>query len=117
RGEIELSSVPFAGLIGPNKAVAFARLTQFTPGCARQVRDALDSLKSVRPNLSAVVLDLRNNPGGLLDEAVNICNLFVDRDQVVVSTRGKMQEWDKDFKTNGPSWDLKIPLAVLVNHS
>lgn len=117
RGEIELSSVPFAGLIGPNKDVAFVRLTQFTPGCARQVRDALDSLKSVRPNLSGVVLDLRNNPGGLLDEAVNICNLFIDRDQVVVSTRGKMQEWDKDFKTNGPSWDLKIPLAVLVNHS
>jgi carboxyl-terminal processing protease len=117
RGEIELSSVPFAGLVGTNKDIAFVRLTQFTPACSKLVRSALDSLKTVKPELKGVVLDLRNNPGGLLDEAVNICNLFVDRDQLVVSTKGKMQEWDKDFKTSGPAWDLKIPLAVLVNHS
>src|SRR5690349_16033812 len=117
RGEIELSSVPFAGLIGPEKDIAFVRLTQFTPACGRLVRNALDSLKGVKPDLKGVVLDLRNNPGGLLDEAVNICNLFTDRNQLVVSTKGKMQDWDKDFKTSGPAWDLKIPLMVLVNHS
>lgn len=117
RGEIELSSVPFAGLIGPNKDVAFVRLTQFTPNCARQVRSSLDSLRTAKPDLKGVVLDLRNNPGGLLDEAVNVCNLFTDRDQLVVSTKGKMHEWDKDFKTTGSAWDLKIPLAVLINHS
>jgi carboxyl-terminal processing protease len=117
RGEIELSSVPFAGLLGANKDIAFVRLTQFTPACSKLVKSALDSLKTIKPELKGVVLDLRNNPGGLLDEAVNICNLFVDRDQLVVSTKGKMQEWDKDFKTSGPAWDLKIPLAVLVNHS
>jgi carboxyl-terminal processing protease len=117
RGEIELSSVPFAGLIGTDKDVAFVRLTQFTPGCSRLVRSALDSLKTVKPDLKGVVLDLRNNPGGLLDEAVNICNLFTDRDQLVVSTKGKMSDWDKDFKTSGPAWDLKVPLAILVNHS
>ncbi len=117
RGEIELSSVPFAGLVGAGKDIAFVRLTQFTPGCARQLRKALDSLKGVRADLKGVVLDLRNNPGGLLDEAVNICNLFTDRGQLVVSTKGKMQDWDKDFKTEGPAWDLKIPLAVLINHS
>jgi carboxyl-terminal processing protease len=117
RGEIELSSVPYAGLIGANKDVAFVRLTQFTPNCARQVRNALDSLRTAKPELKGVVLDLRNNPGGLLDEAVNVCNLFTDRDQLVVSTKGKMKEWDKDFKTSGAAWDLKIPLAVLINHS
>ncbi len=117
RGEIELSSVPFAGLVGPNKDIAFVRLTQFTPMCGRQVRNALDSLKTAKPDLKGVVLDLRNNPGGLLDEAVNVCNIFTDRDQLVVSTKGKMQDWDKDFKTQGPAWDLKIPLTVLVNHS
>jgi carboxyl-terminal processing protease len=117
RGEIELSSVPFAALVGTNKDIAFVRLTQFTPACSRLVRSALDSLKTAKPELKGVVLDLRNNPGGLLDEAVNICNLFVDRDQLVVSTKGKMQEWDKDFKTSGPAWDLKVPLVVLVNHS
>jgi len=64
-----------------------------------------------------VVLDLRNNPGGLLDEAVNLCNIFVDRGQLVVSTKGKMQESDKDYKTTEAPWDTKVPLAVLVNHS
>lgn len=117
RGEIELSSVPFFGLIGPNKDIAFVRLTQFTPSCGKLVRGALDSLKTVKPELKGVVLDLRNNPGGLLDEAVNVCNIFTDRDQLIVSTKGKMQEWDKDFKTGSAAWDTKIPLTVLVNHS
>jgi carboxyl-terminal processing protease len=117
RGEIELSSVPYAGFVGDQKNVGFVRLTQFTPGCGRMVRDALDSLKKIKPDMKAVVLDLRNNPGGLLDEAVNVCNIFVDRGQLVVSTKGKMQDWDKDFKTTGAPWDTKIPLAVLVNHS
>lgn len=116
RGEVELSSVPYSGLIGPDKSVAYVRLTQFTPNCARTVRNALDSLKGVKP-LSGVVLDLRNNPGGLLDEAVNLCNIFIDRGQLVVSTKGKMQDWDKDFKTSSAPWDLTVPLAVLVNHS
>jgi carboxyl-terminal processing protease len=79
RGEIELSSVPYAGLMGGNKNIAYVRLTQFTPGCSRQVKNALDSMKKIEPNLAGVVIDVRNNPGGLLDEAVNICNLFVDR--------------------------------------
>ena len=117
RGEIELSSVPYAGLVGPKNDVAFVRLTQFTPNCARLVKDALDSLKGVQPALSGVVLDLRNNPGGLLDQAVDMCNLFTDRGQLVVSTRGKMAEWDKEYKTTGQAWDIKMPLAVLINHS
>lgn len=117
RGEIELSSVPYSGLVGPNKDIAFVNLTQFTPNCSRLVRSALDSLKNKQPNLKGVVLDLRNDPGGLLNEAVAICNLFVDRGQLVVSTKGKTPEWDKDFNTTGAPWDTKIPLAVLVNGS
>ena len=117
RGEIELSSVPYAGLIGPKKDVAFVKLTQFTPACSRLVRKALDSLKAAQPKLRGVVLDLRNNPGGLLDEAVNVCNLFIDKGELIVSTKGKVKEWDKDFKTTASPWDLKIPLTVLINHS
>lgn len=117
RGEIELSSVPYAGLVGKDKNIAFVRLTQFTPNCSRLLRNALDSLKTAQPALKGVVLDLRNNPGGLLDEAVNTCNLFVDRGQLVVSTKGKMKDWDKDFKTSGAAWDTQIPLTVIVNHS
>lgn len=117
RGEVELSSVPLATLLGGDKSVAYVKLNQFTPGCARIVRNALDSLKGVNRDMKSVVLDLRNNPGGLLDEAVNLCNIFIDRNQLVVSTKGKMQDWDKDFKTTGSAWDLTIPVAVIVNHS
>ena len=117
RGEIEISSVPYAGLIGPQKNIAYVKLTQFTQGCARQVRDAYDSLQKVQPALKGLVLDLRNNPGGLLDEAVGVCNIFVERGQLVVSTKGKIPDMDKEYKTPGAVWNKDLPLAVLVNHS
>lgn len=117
RGEIEVSSVPYAGLIGSHTDIAYVKLTQFTQQCGRQVRYALDSLKKAHPDLKGVVLDLRNNPGGLLDEAVTVCNIFVDRGQLVVSTKGKLHDMDREYKTDGPAWDTKVPLTVLVNHS
>lgn len=118
RGEIELSSVPYAALAGPNKDMGYVLLTQFTPGCSRLVRQSLDSLKNkAGGKLSGVILDLRSNPGGLLDEAVNVCNLFLDKGQLVVSTKGKMQDWDKNYNTPGAAWDNKIPVAVLINGS
>jgi carboxyl-terminal processing protease len=116
REEIKLSSVPYASLVGDQNNIAYVNLTQFTPNCARDVRNALDSLKKAQPALKGVVLDLRGNPGGLLDEAVNVCNLFIEKGQLVVSTKGKNKEWEKQFKTSGTPWDLEIPLAVLVNH-
>lgn len=117
RGEIEVSSVPYSGLVGAGKNIGYVRLTQFTPGCTRLVRMALDSLKKKESQMKGIVLDLRNNPGGLLDEAVGICNLFIGQGQLVVSTKGKMAEWDKDFKTPALAWDDKIPVTVLVNNS
>jgi len=115
RGEIEISSVPYAALVGNNKDIAYVKLNQFTIGCSRLVKDNLDSLKKVNANLKGVVLDLRNNPGGLLDEAVSVCNLFVDKGQLVVTTKGKLKEMDKEYKTPSASWDNKIPLTVLIN--
>lgn len=115
RSEIELSSVPFASLYGAKKDIAYVKLTQFTPHCARLVKAQLDSLKKVQPALTGIVLDLRSNPGGLLDEAVSICNLFVDKGQLIVSTKGRVKEWEHDFKTNAQPWDVKIPVTVLIN--
>ena len=117
RGEIEISSVPYAALIGTQKNIAYVKLTQFTQGCSRQVKNAYDSLIKAQPGLKGIVLDLRNNPGGLVDEAVNICNLFVDRDQIVVTTRGKIPDMDKEYKTAGPVWNKDLPVTVLVNRS
>ncbi len=116
REEIKLSSVPYSSLLGPENNIAYVFLSQFTPNCGRDVRNALDSLKKAQPALKGVVLDLRGNPGGLLDEAVNVCNLFIEKGQLVVSTKGKNKEWSKQFRTTGSPWDLEIPLAVLVNH-
>lgn len=117
RGEIEISSVPYYSLIGDQNNIAYVRLTQFTQGCARQVKDAFDSLQRAQPGLKGLVLDLRNNPGGLLDEAVAICNIFVDKNQLVVSTKGKIADMDKEYRTPGLVWNKDLPLTVLVNHS
>ena len=117
RAEIDISSVPFFGLVGKSNDIGFVKLTQFTMGCGRQVRMAVDSLKRAQPLLKGIILDLRSNPGGLLDEAVAICNIFIEKGQVVVATKGKLPEMDKEYKTLGQPLDTKIPVAVLVNHS
>lgn len=117
RGEIELSSVPYAGFIGSNSNVGYVKLTQFTPNCSRLIRAALDSLKEEKPDMNGVVLDLRNNPGGLLSEAVATCNLFIEKGKLVVSTKGRLKEWEQEFKTKSQPWDTNIPVAVLINRS
>ena len=117
RGEIEISSVPYAGLVGAQNDIAYVRLTQFTQQCGNAVKDAYDSLKKVQPSLRGMVLDLRNNPGGLLDEAVNICNIFIDKGQSVLTTRYRIEEMNKEYKTTIQAWNKDLPLAVLVNKS
>lgn len=116
REEISISSVPYFTLLGKDKNIAYASLTQFTQNCSRDLLKALDSLKAQSNGLKGVVLDLRGNPGGLLNEAVSVCNLFVERGQLVVSTKGKNADWNKEFHTNTTAWNTAIPLVVLVNH-
>ncbi|HPI54084.1 MAG TPA: S41 family peptidase, partial [Chitinophagaceae bacterium] len=117
REEINVSSVPYAGMIGGQQEFAYVRLTQFTERCGYLVRNALDSLKKANPAMKGVILDLRYNPGGLLDEAVNMCNIFLNTNQLIVSTKGKVIESDKDYRTQGTPWDEKIPLTILTNRN
>lgn len=117
REEIQVSSVPYAGFIGPAREYAYVRLSQFTDHCSSLLKNALDSLKKVNPQTKGIILDLRYNPGGLLEEAVNISNLFIPSNQLVVTTKGKNEEWDKTYKTSLPAWDDKTPLAVLINRN
>ncbi len=115
REEIQENSVPFYGMITPE--VGCIKLKIFNENAGKDVKDAFDSLKRINPNMKGIVLDLRGNPGGLLNEAVNIVNVFVEKNQLVVTTKGKVDEWNNSFKTlNDPS-DTKIPLVIITNSS
>lgn len=115
REEIQENSVPFYGMITPE--IGCIKLKIFNEHAGKDVKDAFDSLKRTNPNMKGIVLDLRGNPGGLLNEAVNIVNVFVEKDQLVVTTKGKVDEWNNTFKTlNDPS-DTKIPLVLITNSS
>ncbi|HEU5291076.1 MAG TPA: S41 family peptidase [Cyclobacteriaceae bacterium] len=110
REKITISNLAYAGLIGSD--VAYIKLDDFTPGAAKEVSDALSKLKD--QGAKKLILDLRDNPGGLMHEAINIVNLFIPRDQEVVSTKGKVPEWNKTYNTLNNPLDTTIPIAVLT---
>jgi carboxyl-terminal processing protease len=87
-------------------------LDDFTPGAAKEVSDALNNLKA--QGAKKLILDLRDNPGGLMHEAINIVNLFVPREKEVVSTKGKVPEWNKTYFTLNNPIDTEIPIVVLT---
>jgi carboxyl-terminal processing protease len=111
REKIVVPPVPYYGMIDSN--TGYIRFTSFTQNCSDDVKNALIALKAHNPK--QIVLDLRGNPGGLLTEAVDIVNLFVDSGNEIVSTKGKVKQFDEDFKTTKSAVDDKIPLAVIIN--
>lgn len=113
REKIKISNVPYYGMIPGN--IGYIRLTNFTPDAGKEVRHAVVSLKE--SGAKAIVLDLRENPGGLLNEAVNICNIFLPKEQLVVKMKGKLAEFNADYKTESAPVDLEIPVAVVVNRN
>ncbi|HMT77075.1 MAG: S41 family peptidase [Saprospiraceae bacterium] len=113
RGEIKMSNVPYSGMV--KNHVGYVVLTSFTQDAAKNIGAAITKLKNDDPELKGLILDLRDNGGGLLIEAVNIVNLFVGANVEVVSTRGKVRDWDKVFSTRGPALDQKLPVVVLIN--
>ena len=114
RSKIERKNVPYYDMIDEN--TAYIVLTTFTERAGGNIADALKELqKKHKPK--QVILDLRDNGGGLLIEAVNICNLFVKKDQEIVSIRSKIKEWDRPFSTRDNPIDLNIPLIVLINEN
>jgi carboxyl-terminal processing protease len=112
RETVSIKNVPYYGML--DQGTGYIRITNFTSGAGKEVEEALKSLKEEH-ELKSLVLDLRANPGGLLIEAVRICNLFVDKGEKIVSTRGKMQQWDSEYSTTSEPVDTEIPLIVMVN--
>lgn len=112
RQVVKIDNIPWFGLV--DDKTGYIKLSGFTQNAGREVRDAFNALRSEH-QIENIILDLRGNGGGLLNEAVNITNLFVERDRLVVSTRGKIAERTSTHRTLNNPIDLNIPLVVLVD--
>ena len=114
REKVTVKSVPYFGFL--SDGIGYIKLRSFTRNCSKDIKDALVKLKN-QQELKGIILDLRGNPGGLLNESVNISNIFVQRGEEIVSTRGKMKEWEKIYIATQKAEDTETPLVILINQS
>jgi len=112
RERIAISAVPYYGMVDEN--TGYIRFTNFTQNCIAEVKDALTDLKE-KQGAQDLILDLRSNPGGLVNEAVEIVNLFVKPGQEVVSTRGRAKQYDAVFRTTKTPVAPDMPVVILIN--
>jgi carboxyl-terminal processing protease len=111
REKIKIDAVPYYGMV--NDKVGYFQLSDFTSSASKEVRKALLALKE--KGAESIIFDLRDNPGGLLSEAINISNLFIPKQSAVVSTRGKVAEWNKTYSALNAPMDTEIPMVVLIS--
>jgi carboxyl-terminal processing protease len=116
RDDLHINSVAYKGMADEEKGVGYIRLSKFTRNAGQEVRNAYKEL-SEEHELNAMILDLRNNPGGLLMEAVNVANVFIPEGQEIVSTKGRIKKWNEQYVTENQPLDTNIRLAVLVNRA
>ena len=114
RMKIKFPNIPYFGML--QDGIGYINLLQFNPQCANEVKNAFTKLKQEN-ELKGLILDLRGNGGGLLNEAVDIVNIFVPRNKVIVTTKGKIASNTQVHRTRNNAVDSKIPLVVLVNGS
>ncbi len=114
REEIRVKDVPYFGML--NAETGYIKLTGFTPNAAKEVKEAFLKLKNEN-NCKSLILDLRENPGGLLHQAVDIVNFFVEKGIDVCITKGRVKEWEQLYKAVNVPLDLTIPIAVLVDRN
>lgn len=113
REEIKNKAVSYSGMLANN--TGYIKLVSFTDNCSGEVKEAFLNLKG--KGARQFILDLRGNLGGLLNEAVNIVNFFVEKGQPVVYTKGKLQEWDKTYLSVNNPIDTQTPLVLLVDQN
>lgn len=114
REKIKIDNIPYYTVL--DGGVAYIILNQFTKDAAKELKEAFLEMKS-QNELKGLVIDLRGNGGGLLNEAVDIVNLFVPKNKLVVYTQGKTPEQNRNYYTKLEPEDTEIPLAILVNQS
>jgi carboxyl-terminal processing protease len=111
REKISLSNIAYAGLL--ENEIGYIKLDDFTPGASKELASSVAELKA--KGAKKLILDLRENPGGLLIEAVNIVNLFIPKGKEVVRTKGKVADWNKTYATLNSPQDTDIPMVVLIS--
>jgi carboxyl-terminal processing protease len=111
REQVEINPVPFYEMI--DAETGYITLTQFNEKASSEVKKAYRELK--KKGMIKLVFDLRSNPGGSLQEAINISNFFIPKGKVIVTTKAKIKKWSNTYKTTNDPLDLEIPLVVLVN--
>ena len=111
RGKVKMKSVPYAGML--DETTGYFKLTSFTSTSALEVGNAVRELK--KKGAKKLVFDLRDNTGGLLFQAIEICNMFIPKGKAIVSTRGKVNTWNKEYKSQKEPLDTDIPLVILTN--
>ncbi len=112
RAMIKEKNIPYFGKIADK--TGYINLSGFTENCSKELKTAFWKLKNDE-KIDKLVIDLRYNPGGLLIEAVNIVNLFVDKGESIVEMKGRVEQWNKVFRAENNPVDTKIPIVVLVN--
>ena len=113
REKVTVGSVPYFGLLENN--VGYVKLRSFTRNCSNDLKNAILKLKE--QSATSLILDLRGNPGGLLNESVKIANFFVNQGEDIVSTKGKIKSWEKVYTATSKPIDTEIPLVVLIDQS
>lgn len=115
RGQVSIPNVPYSGFV--DDQVGYVALTTFTQDAGKNIRKAIRELKNENNNIKGLILDLRNNGGGLLKEAISVSNIFVPQNEEVVSVKSKVKERNQSYKTLALPLDLELPLVVLINKS
>ncbi|MDD4919457.1 MAG: S41 family peptidase [Bacteroidales bacterium] len=113
REKVHISDVGLACMLADS--IAYIRMTGFTQGGGADVRKALKEMKKDHP-VRGIILDLRGNGGGLMDEAVKVLSIFLPKNTMVVSARGRVQRFDIEYYTKEEPLDTQTPLVVLVNN-
>ncbi len=113
RERITVDNVPYYGKVTDD--VGYIKLSNFTTGAGREVENALKKLKA--DGAEKIIFDLRGNPGGLLNESVNVSNVFIPKGWEVVSTKGKVTDWNKTYRTLDAPVDIDMPVAVLTGRT
>lgn len=111
RARIKVENVPSYAMV--TNDVGYVKLADFMSEAGKDVRKAVTDLKD--KGAKKLILDLRDNPGGLLQEAVNVSNLFINKDKEVVTTKGKVTEWNKTYRALNPPMDTEMPIVILTN--